>query len=102
MLDRSKLRVFTDDIIKVTQRMGNLSKSVETLTGKKENAGFQQVFFFPQCFQKSLKSALLKFATVWDCIKIFSIQSITCIQRPPKGNNKSCVLQQEVFKWRYC
>ena len=26
------------------------------------------------------------------------INSITCIQRPPKGNTKSCLLQQVVFK----
>ena len=28
--------------------------------------------------------------------------SVTRIQRPPKGNNKSCLLQQVVFKCTFC
>ena len=31
----------------------------------------------------------------------FNIYSITCIQRPPKGNHKSGLLQQVVFKYRF-
>ena len=58
ILDLSKLKAFSDDILYEAQTMkfvsgGILSgKHLEHLVGKGENAGYQHFLLFPLCFQK--------------------------------------------------
>ena len=52
MLDWSKLRVFTDDKINVTEKLKMVLGRIENIVGKGENAGYQHFLLFPRCFQK--------------------------------------------------
>ena len=52
-LDRSKLKVFADDKINVTEKLKIVLGRVENIVGKGENAGYQHFLLFPQCFQKA-------------------------------------------------
>ena len=48
-LDWSKLKVFTDDKIIVTEKVKFVLGSVGNIMGKGENAGYQ-FLLFPKCF----------------------------------------------------
>ena len=52
LLDWSKLKVFADNKMNVTEKLKLVSERVENIVGKGENAGYQHSFLFPQCFQK--------------------------------------------------
>ena len=51
-LDWSKLKALADDKISVIQKLNFWLGRVENIVGKGENAGYQHVLLFPQCFQK--------------------------------------------------
>ena len=38
---------------------------MENIMGKEENAGYQHILLFPQCFQKAISLELLKVEIVW-------------------------------------
>ena len=65
ILDRSKLKAFADDNIKVLKKMIFVCDRVENIVAKRENAGYQHLLLFPQCFQKAFYSGLLKVGIVW-------------------------------------
>ena len=65
ILDWSKLQAFAEDKINVTQKLEVALERVENLVGKGENAGFQHLLLFPQCFQKATFSGSLKVGIVW-------------------------------------
>ena len=62
--DLSKLKVFADETISVTQKLKFDLGRVENIVGKGENAGYKQFLLFPQCFQKGFSSGSLKHVTV--------------------------------------
>ena len=62
--DLSKLKVFADETINVTQKLKFDLGRVENTVGKGENAGYKQFLLFPQCFQKAFSSGSLKHVTV--------------------------------------
>ena len=66
ILDRSKLKTFTDYKINVPQKLKFASGSVENIVSKGENAGYQHFLHFPQSFQKTYFGELLKFGM--DCV----------------------------------
>ena len=45
---------------------------VETIVGKRENAGYQHFLLFPQCFQKPSCPWSLKVRIVWQRVKLDS------------------------------
>ena len=51
-LDWSKLKVFADNKINVTEKSKFVLGRIENIVGKGENAGYQHFLLFPQCFQK--------------------------------------------------
>ena len=53
ILDRSKLKKFTDDNFKFDDDGRKLSKRVENTVGKREIACYEQFLLFPQYFQKT-------------------------------------------------
>ena len=63
MFDRSKLKAFADDTIKVAKIMIFVFDGVENIVGKGENAGYQHFLLFPQSFQ----DFLLRVVKSWDC-----------------------------------
>ena len=65
ILDRSKLKGFTDDKLNMIQNQKFVLGRVENIVGKGENAGYQHFLLFPQCFQKASFSRLLKVVIVW-------------------------------------
>ena len=52
ILDWSKLKVFEDNILKVSLTTKFVPDRLENIVGKGENAGYQHFLLFPQCFQK--------------------------------------------------
>ena len=65
ILDCSKLKVFSDDKLKVAKIIIFVFDSAENIVGKGENAGYQHFLLFPQCFQKASFSGSLKAGIVW-------------------------------------
>ena len=65
ILDWSKLKVFADDKINLTENFKFGLGRVENSVGKGENAGYQHFLLFPQCFQKPSVSGSLKVGIVW-------------------------------------
>ena len=51
LFDWSKLVVFADDKISVSQEQKFILGLVENIVGKGENAGYQHFLLFPQCFK---------------------------------------------------
>ena len=47
-----KLKAFADVKLNVAEMMISLFHRVEYNVGKGENAGYQHLLFFPQCFSK--------------------------------------------------
>ena len=60
MLDLSKLETFADDKLKVAKITKLLLGTMENNVGKGENAAYQHVLLFPQCFQKPSSAGSLK------------------------------------------
>ena len=65
ILGWSKLKVFADDKINVTEKLKFVLEWVENIVGKGENAGYRHFLLFPQCFQKASLSRSLKVGIVW-------------------------------------
>ena len=65
ILDWSKLKVFADDKIHVTQKLILVLKWAENIVGRGENAGYHYFLLLPQCFRKLCLSGLLKVGIVW-------------------------------------
>ena len=49
ILDRSKLKTYADDKIKVLKMMIFVFERVDNIVGKGENAGYQHFRLFPRC-----------------------------------------------------
>ena len=58
ILNRSKLKAFTDDKINVALTTIFLFKWVENIVGKGENVGYHHFLLFPLCFQKASSSGI--------------------------------------------
>ena len=80
ILDWTKLKAFADDKLNVAEMMISVSKSVENIVGKGENAGYQQFLLFPQCFQKASFSGPLKFVIVWSRVKLLSLSKVGLVK----------------------
>ena len=65
ILDWFKLKAFANDKVNVTQKLKFVSKRIENILGKGENAGYQHFLLFPKCFQKLPPFGLLKVGIVW-------------------------------------
>ena len=64
-LDRSKLKAFVDNKMKVTEKIKFVLEMVENIVGKGENADYQHFLLFPQYFQKVSFSRSLKVRIMW-------------------------------------
>ena len=60
ILDRSKLKGFADDKIKILKKMIFGFDRVKNIVGKGENAGYQHFLLFPQCFSKDFLLRVVK------------------------------------------
>ena len=49
----SKLKIFSDDQLKVVQMMKGVLDWIENIVGKGENVGFQHFLLFLPCFPKA-------------------------------------------------
>ena len=56
ILDRSKLREFSDDNFRFVENDTELSKQEENTVGKGEIAHYEQFLIFPLCFKKTHKN----------------------------------------------
>ena len=65
IFDLSKFKGFADDKINFELKLKFDLGREENIVGKGENAGYQHLFFFPQCFQKLSISWSLKVGIVW-------------------------------------
>ena len=65
IVDLSKFKEFADNKINVTQKQKFALRRLENIVGKRENAGYQHLLLFPQCFQKTIFSGSLKVIIVW-------------------------------------
>ena len=59
------LKAFADDKINMAHLMISVFDRVENMVGKEENAGYQHVLLFPQCFQKASSLESFKVGIVW-------------------------------------
>ena len=75
-LDWSKLKLFTDDKINVTQNLKFVFRRVENSVGNGENAGYQHFLLFSNCFQKPSFSGSLKVKNILDRSKIKAFTDI--------------------------
>ena len=66
ILDLSKFKAFADGNIISTQELKFVFGKVENIVGKGENAGYQHLLLFPQCFQKLSFPEVLKVRIVQD------------------------------------
>ena len=64
-LDWSRLKVFADHKLNVTVNKKTNLGWVENIVGKAENAGFQHILLFPQCFRKASFLGSLNVGIVW-------------------------------------
>ena len=60
ILDMTKLKAFADNKSKGAKMMISLFDRAENTVGKGENAGYQHVLLFPQCFPKLSSVGSLK------------------------------------------
>ena len=60
ILDWSKLKVFADDKLNVTEKLEFVLGRVENIVGKGENAGSQHFLLFSQCFSKGSLHGVIK------------------------------------------
>ena len=66
------LKAFADDKTNITDKLKLVLEKVENIVGKRQNAGYQQFLFLPQCFQKASFSRLFKNGIVWERLTTFS------------------------------
>ena len=64
ILDETKLKAFADDKLNIVKMMNSLYNRVENTVGKGENAGYQHLLLFPQCFPKPSSLCSLKVGIV--------------------------------------
>ena len=65
ILDWSKFKAFADDKLNATKKLKFVLVRVENIVGKGEDAGYQHLLLFPQCFPKPSLSGSLKVGIVW-------------------------------------
>ena len=65
ILDLSKLKVFADNKVNLTQKLKFAYGKVNNIVGKGENAGYQHFLLFPHCFQKAIFSGPLRVRIMW-------------------------------------
>ena len=65
LLNDKMLDSFENDKINITNKLKFISRRVENIVGKGENAGYQHFLLFPPCFQKISFSWLLKVGIMW-------------------------------------
>ena len=65
ILDLCKFKELADENINEAKKLKFVSKMIENILGKGENAGNQHFLLFPKCFQKPPFSTLLKVGIVW-------------------------------------
>ena len=98
--DCSKLKVFADNKMTVTEIFFFGGGIVKNIVTKGENAGYQHI---PTMFSKIFFLRVIKSL---DCVvkakRRLYRYGITCILRPLKASNESGLLQQVVFKCRFC
>ena len=58
-------KTFADDKINITEKFKFVLGRVESIVGKRENAGYQDFLLFPQWFQKVSYTGSLKVVIVW-------------------------------------
>ena len=58
------MKAFADDKLNLAKQLKFVSRRIENIVGKGENAGYQHFLLFPQCFQKASISGSLKFGIV--------------------------------------
>ena len=61
----SKLKVFANDNLIVVKMIIYVLDREKTIVGKRNNAGYQHIPLFPQCFQKHPYPMSLKVGIVW-------------------------------------
>ena len=64
ILGLSKLKVFADDKLNITQNIKVVFHRIANILGKEENAGYQHFLLFPHCFQKAFSSIVSKVVIV--------------------------------------
>ena len=64
-MDRSKLKAIADEILNVNEKLKFVSRRLENIVGKGENAGYLHFLLFQQCFQKASFWGLLKVSVLW-------------------------------------
>ena len=64
-LDWSRLKAFVDKKLNLAEKLKFVLGRVENIVGKGENASYQHVLLFPQCFQKISILESLKVGIVW-------------------------------------
>ena len=65
ILDQSNFRAFSDGKKNVTKKLKYVLERVENIVGKGENAGYQHLLLFPQCFLKASFPGSSKVGIVW-------------------------------------
>ena len=75
-LTLSKLKVFADDKINVTQMIISVFDREENIVGKGENTGYQHFLLFPQCFETASFPDTSKGVIVWEWVKIKNPSSL--------------------------
>ena len=58
------MKAFADDKINEAEKLNFVLGRIENTVGKGENSGSQHFLLFPECFQKSSSSGLLKVGIV--------------------------------------
>ena len=64
ILGLPKLKAFADDKLNATENIKAAFHWIENISGKEENAGYQHLLLFPQCFQKAFSSSASKVVIV--------------------------------------
>ena len=65
ILDWSKLKAFANNNLDVSKKMISVYDRVESIVGKRENAGNQHFLLFPQCCPKASSKESLKVGIMW-------------------------------------
>ena len=69
ILNQSKFKALAVDKINMTEKMKFIFGGVENSVGKGQNAGYQHFLLFPQCFQKTSYTGVLKGVILWQKVK---------------------------------
>ena len=65
ILGLPKLKAFADDKSNVTRKIKVVFYRTDNIVRKEENAGYQHILLFPQCFHKTFFSSGSKVVIVW-------------------------------------